>query len=146
FEFKNKIQTKIKNKKKMGATFAREENTIEKEILNKLQNNHPTLTGLDLQYKQLGETAAKVLALSLEKNTTLTTLNLDNNEIGEDNLKKISGLLDLNMKARTSFFEAAFNGDLFQVKRNLQSGVSIHGTNEKSMTVLHLASQEGHIE
>lgn len=66
---------------------------IHKSIIEKIQQNHPSLHGLDLRNNSLTDEDIKELYEALEKNTHLTQLNLANNpNIGDASAKLLAKL------------------------------------------------------
>ena len=54
-----------------------------KSAVARISKNDPTLTSLDLKFKNIDKDAASAIALALKQNTNLTNLNLISNQIGD---------------------------------------------------------------
>ncbi len=65
-------------------------------ILQRLRENDPSLTNLDLTEQEIGAEGAKDLAEALKVNKTLTNLDLYNNQIGAEVAKAFAGTLEVN--------------------------------------------------
>jgi len=64
--------------------------------LQRLRENDPSLTELDLSYKNIGDDGVKSISDALRKNTSLITLYLTKNDIGDDGVKSLSNTLHEN--------------------------------------------------
>lgn len=69
---------------------------IDPKILERIANNDPKLTSLDLNNQNIDSDDMKKLCAALEKNNRLTSLNLSNNRIGEEGAIAISKILETN--------------------------------------------------
>jgi len=65
-------------------------------IIQRLEKNDPTLTSLNLGYKQIGKERAIRLAKALEHNTALTQLDLIYNGIGNEGANALAKVLQHN--------------------------------------------------
>jgi len=74
---------------------------IPDELLQRIRDNDPTLTILDLKNNQIGPAEAEVLAIALQSNTAVTRLNLQNNQIGILGAKALANLLQNNTTLTT---------------------------------------------
>jgi len=69
---------------------------ISEELLQKIRENDPTLTSLDLGGNQIGPAEAQALATALKTNITLKSLNLYDNKIGPAGALAIATALKTN--------------------------------------------------
>jgi hypothetical protein len=70
---------------------------LDKAPLEKIRNNDPSLTSLNLWGNQIGDASAKDLSDVLKHNNTLTSLDLVGNQIGDAQLKEINTLIERNV-------------------------------------------------
>ena len=75
--------------------------------LQRVRDNDPTLTQLELYENHIGDEGAKALVHALENNSTLTQLRLCFNRIGNTLYQKITRELHINPRARTLFASKA---------------------------------------
>ncbi len=67
------------------------------EILQRIADNDPTLTSLDLEFNPIGDEEVKSLACALSTNTTLTSLKLiRSRQIGDEGVKSLANALKNN--------------------------------------------------
>ena len=66
------------------------------QLIQKIANNDPSLTSLDLEDNDIGDDGANALAQALETNTSLTSLNLGFNNIGDEIKSSIDHLIEKN--------------------------------------------------
>ena len=66
------------------------------ETMQRLANNCPYLTELDLSYKNIDFSKVKLLAEILEKNSHLISLNLEGNKIGNKGAQALCSMLKKN--------------------------------------------------
>ena len=66
------------------------------ETMQRLANNCPYLTELDLSYKNIDFSKVKLLAEILEKNSHLISLNLEGNKIGNKGAQAFCFMLEKN--------------------------------------------------
>jgi Ran GTPase-activating protein (RanGAP) involved in mRNA processing and transport/predicted Ser/Thr protein kinase len=69
---------------------------LDPQILQRLRNNDPSLTQLNLAYNKIGEAGAKHLSDALKVNQSLRELQLYNNKIGDAGAKDLSDALKVN--------------------------------------------------
>jgi hypothetical protein len=74
---------------------------IPDELLQRIRDNDPTLTILDLKNNQIGPAEAQALAIELQSNTAVTRLNLQNNQIGTLGAEALANLLQNNTTLTT---------------------------------------------
>jgi len=65
-------------------------------VMQRLANNCPHLTELDLSYKNIDFSKVKLLAEILEKNSHLISLNLEGNQIGNKGVQFLCSMLEKN--------------------------------------------------
>ena len=75
--------------------------TFDKQLLERICHNDPSLTTLDLRKNQIGDAGAKDLSLALKDNHTLTRLHLGDNQIGAAGAKDLSLALKNNTTLTT---------------------------------------------
>jgi serine/threonine protein kinase/Ran GTPase-activating protein (RanGAP) involved in mRNA processing and transport len=66
------------------------------ELLERIRNNDPGLTSLDLADNQIGDAGVKELSAALKENRILTSLDLGENQIGAAGAKELSAALKEN--------------------------------------------------
>ena len=72
------------------------------QTIEKLKQNDPSLTSLDLGGNQNGIAGAQALAETLQTNRTLTTLNLDRDKIGDVEIKNS---IEASLKRNQAYVE-----------------------------------------
>ena len=70
-------------------------------ILERIRNNDPTLTALDLGNKNIGDLGAQALAEVLKVNTNLKNINLAVNGIKDKGVKYIAEVLKVNTSLKS---------------------------------------------
>jgi hypothetical protein len=70
---------------------------ISEDLLERIRNNDPTLTSVDLRNSQIGPEEAQALATALQTNRTLTILALQHNEIEPEGLNAIEAMRQRNI-------------------------------------------------
>ncbi len=73
---------------------------ISEELLQRIRDNDPTLTDLNLTGNEIGSTGATAIATALENNITLKSLDLGWNEIGNEGATAIAIALENNTTLR----------------------------------------------
>ena len=66
---------------------------VDKQLLERIRNNDPTLTSLSLYGNKIGDAGVKDLVDALKDNRTLTSLDLRWNEIGDAGAKDLADAL-----------------------------------------------------
>ena len=69
---------------------------ISEGLLQRIRENDPTLTSLNLSYNQIGPEEVQALANALQNNTALTSLNLGYNHIGNEGAQALATALQNN--------------------------------------------------
>ena len=85
---------------------------MNEELIQRIRENDPTLTSIDVQYYDIGPEGAQALADALQVNKTLTSINLGSNNIGPEGARDLADALRVN-KTLTSI-DLGLNGIGFE--------------------------------
>lgn len=103
-----------------------------------------TLLILNLKRNLISKSGVELLLQTLQHNNTLVYLDIDNNKLFDDKVtQEIKSLIIRNQEHKNAFLQAAEKGDLENIIKLLDTGVSIFNKNDEGMSVLHLAAQNG---
>lgn len=104
-----------------------------------------TLTHLDLMGNLITKIGCEFLISALETNHAIIVLYIPTIDLDDILMKSFKQRISYNCKLRDKFLEAAQNGDINGVRQSLEvDRVSVHVSDARGMTALHLAAENGH--
>ena len=106
------------------------------QLLQRIRANDPTLTTINLSYKDIGAAGAQALAEALKTNTSVTTINLHYNNIGDAGSQALAKALKTNTSVTTIYLFENNIGDagaqaLAEALKTNTSVTKIYLTNNK---------------